>query len=83
MLSGLNPLQGLRDSFGSKTFMARCAVPIRPFYDKPGQLEEAWYDLGKRDWSDEDGTVSHPTSPCSPVTLVSHLWAHTCWASSV
>ena len=37
--------------------MGRAAIPLRPFHDKPGEAVDAWYDLGKGEWSNDDGTV--------------------------
>ena len=57
VLSNINVVKGLKDSFGAKTFMGRVAIPIRKYFDKPGECISDWYDLGKLDWSHEDGTV--------------------------
>ncbi|CAL5218486.1 g172 [Coccomyxa viridis] len=56
MVSHLNPLKGIKDTFGAKTFMGRAMIPIRPFADRPGEPVTDWYDLGKGEWSNDDGT---------------------------
>ncbi len=56
-MSHLNPLKGIKDTFGAKTFMGRAMIPIRPFADRPGEPVTEWYDLGKGEWSNDDGTV--------------------------
>ncbi len=53
----INVVKGLKDTFGAKTFMGRAAVPIRPYADRPGETVEDWFDLGRGEWSNEDGTV--------------------------
>ena len=53
----INVVKGLKDTFGAKTFMGRAAIPVRRFADRPGETIDDWYDLGKGDWSNEDGTV--------------------------
>ena len=58
-LMHLNVVKGIKDTFGAKTFMGRALVPIRPFADRPGEPITDWYDLGKGEWSNDDGTVSH------------------------
>ena len=58
VLSTINIVKGIQNSFGAKTFMARAAVEIRPFLDEAGQEVDKWYDLGRNHWSHEDGTVS-------------------------
>lgn len=58
VFSTINVFKGLRESFGAKSFMARTAVDIRPIYDEAGTEVDKWYDLGKNDWSHEEGTVS-------------------------
>ena len=64
VLSNINIVKGVKDSFGAKTFMGRVAIPVRPYYDKPGQSVTEWFDLGKQEWFHEDGTVScHSPSP--------------------
>ena len=60
VLSTINIVKGIQNSFGAKTFMARAAVEIRPFLDQAGQELDKWYDLGRNHWSHEDGTVSTP-----------------------
>lgn len=56
VFSTINVFKGLRESFGAKSFMARTAVDIRPIYDEAGTEVDKWYDLGKNDWSHEEGT---------------------------
>lgn len=58
VFSTINVVKGLKESFGATTFMARVAVPIRPFYNEAGREVDKWYDLGQNEWSHEDGTVS-------------------------
>ena len=58
VFSTINIYKGIRDSFGAKSFMARSAVPIRPVYDENTKEVDKWYDLGKNEWSHEEGTVS-------------------------
>jgi hypothetical protein len=58
-LMHLNVVKGIKETFGAKTFMGRALVPIRPFADRPGEPVTDWYDLGKGEWSNDDGTVSH------------------------
>lgn len=58
-LMHLNVVKGIKETFGAKTFMGRALVPIRPFADRPGEPITDWYDLGKGEWSNDDGTVSH------------------------
>ena len=42
---------------GKHSFMARALVPIRKFYDNPGQTLDDWYPLGGNQWWDDEGTV--------------------------
>ena len=81
----LNVLKGMKDTLVSKELMGRASVPLRPLHDKPGEPVDAWYDLGKGEWSNEDGTVRAQcfhdlcactgcTSPASPWTPVM-IWA--------
>lgn len=53
----MNLVKGVKDTIGAKTFMGRAAISVRRFADRPGETVEDWYDLGKGDWSNEDGTV--------------------------
>lgn len=53
----LNVLKGAKEALVSKELMGRAAIPLRPFHDKPGEAVDAWYDLGKGEWSNDDGTV--------------------------
>ena len=53
----LNVLKGAKEALVSKELMGRVAIPLRPFHDKPGEAVDAWYDLGKGEWSNDDGTV--------------------------
>ena len=53
----LNVLKGVKDTLVSKELMGRASIPLRPLHDKPGEPVDAWYDLGKGEWSNEDGTV--------------------------
>ena len=53
----LNVLKGMKDTLVSKELMGRASIPLRPLHDKPGEAVDAWYDLGKGEWSNEDGTV--------------------------
>ncbi len=53
----MNLVKGVKDTIGAKTFMGRAAIPVRRFADRPGETVEDWYDLGKGDWSNDDGTV--------------------------
>lgn len=59
-LMHVNVVKGIKETFGAKTFMGRAAIPIRPFADRPGETVEDWYDLGKGEWANEDGTVRSP-----------------------
>jgi len=63
VFSNINLVKGVKDSFGAKTFMSRAALDVRPFSDQPGKPIDKWYDLGKNDWSHEEGTVSHVPPP--------------------
>ena len=56
----INVVKGIKDTFGAKSFMGRAAVPIRPYAEKPGETIEDWIDVGKGEWSNEDGTVRFP-----------------------
>ncbi len=56
----VNVVKGIKETFGAKTFMGRVAINVRQFSDRPGEMVEDWYDLGKGEWANEDGTVS----PC-------------------
>lgn len=56
----LNVVKGVKDTFGAKTFMGRAAIPVRPYMDRPSETVEDWFDLGKGEWSNEDGTVRNP-----------------------
>ncbi len=58
VFSSINLVKGVKESFGAKTFMSRVAIEVRPFSDQPGKPIDRWYDLGKNDWSHEEGTVS-------------------------
>lgn len=58
VLSNINVVKGIKDSFGAKTFMGRVAIPVRPYYDKKGESVREWFELGKQEWANEDGTVS-------------------------
>jgi hypothetical protein len=53
----VNVVKGIRETFGAKSFMGRTAIPLRQFADRPGETVEDWYDLGKGEWANEDGTV--------------------------
>ncbi|BDA44378.1 Synaptotagmin-5 [Coccomyxa sp. Obi] len=55
-LISVNLVKGVKETIGAKTFMGRAAIPVRRFTDRPGETVEDWYDLGKGDWSNEDGT---------------------------
>ena len=73
MFSTINVIKGVKESFGAKTFMARTAIDVRPFSDQPGKPIDRWYDLGKNDWSYEEGTVSlcnHTSRHCIPISAV-------------
>ena len=59
-LMHINVVKGIKDTIGAKTFMGRASIPIRPFADRPGEPVTDWYDMGKGEWSNDDGTVSHP-----------------------
>jgi hypothetical protein len=74
-LSNINPVKGIKDSFGAKTLMSRAAIDVRPFSDQPGKAMDKWYDLGTNEWSHEEGTVS-PTIPpaLTSSTCTSELW---------
>ena len=63
VFSTINVIKGLKESFGAKTFMARTAIDIRPLSNVAGTEVDQWYDLGKNDWSHEDGTVSLSLAP--------------------
>lgn len=62
-LMHINVVKGIKDTFGAKTFMGRSLIPIRPFADRPGEPVTDWYDMGKGEWSNDDGTVRLPVSP--------------------
>lgn len=65
-LISINVVKGVKETVGAKSFMGRAAVPVRPFADRPGETVTDWYDLGKGEWSNEDGTVraALPPSAC-------------------
>ena len=65
----INVVKGIKDTFGAKSFMGRAAVPIRPYADKPGETVEDWIDLGKGEWSNEDGTVRAHCLICASLFL--------------
>ena len=66
----LNVLKGMKDTLVSKELMGRASIPLRPLHDKPGEAVDAWYDLGKGEWSNEDGTVCiNPRFCKNPVSL--------------
>ena len=62
MTKSLNVVKSIKDSMGKHSFMARCRVPVRQFYDQPGQTVDSWYELGKNPWWDEEGTVGPPAA---------------------
>ena len=74
MFSSINLVKGVKESFGAKTFMARAAIDVRPFSNQPGKPIDKWYDLGKNDWSHEEGTVSY----LQPCPLPPEVW-QCCW----
>ncbi|EIE26093.1 hypothetical protein COCSUDRAFT_46488 [Coccomyxa subellipsoidea C-169] len=55
-LISINVVKGIKDTVGARTFLGRAAIPVRPFADRPGETVQDWYDLGKGEWSNEDGT---------------------------
>ena len=57
MVTHLNVVKGIKDTFGAKTLMGRALIPLRPLADRPGEPVTDWYDLGKGEWSNDDGTV--------------------------
>ena len=63
-LMHINVVKGIKDTIGAKTFMGRASIPIRPFADRPGEPVTDWYDMGKGEWSNDDGTVSHSLAHC-------------------
>ena len=67
-LMHINVVKGIKDTIGAKTFMGRASIPIRPFADRPGEPVTDWYDMGKGEWSNDDGTVGQPWHN-SPGTL--------------
>ena len=77
-LMHINVVKGIKDTIGAKTFMGRASIPIRPFADRPGEPVTDWYDMGKGEWSNDDGTVGQPWHN-SPGTLEgsrTHLVLH-------
>ena len=83
-LMHINVVKGLKDTFGAKTFMGRAAVPIRPYADRPGETVEDWFDLGRGEWSNEDGTVRMSSLFVLCMHRLSHAWhvqlgAPHCW----
>lgn len=62
-MTHLNVVKGIKDTFGAKTLMGRALIPIRPFADRPGEPVTDWYDLGKGEWSNDDGTVRLAVTP--------------------
>lgn len=56
-LLNVNLVKGIKETIGSKSFMGRVAIPIRPYADRPGETVTDWFDLGRGDWANEDGTV--------------------------
>ncbi len=62
-LISINVVKGIKDTVGAKTFLGRAAIPVRPFADRPGETVQDWYDLGKGEWSNEDGTVRAALPP--------------------
>ncbi len=51
-------MKGIRESVGAAEFMARTAIDIKNIAMKEGTDIEAWYDLGRGDWSNDEGCVS-------------------------
>ena len=51
-------MKGIRESVGAAEFMARCAVDIKNIAIREGESLEDWYDLGRGDWSNDEGCVS-------------------------
>ena len=66
-LMHINVVKGIKDTIGAKTFMGRTSIPIRPFADRPGEPVTDWYDMGKGEWSNDDGTVGHPKHTVSGI----------------
>lgn len=58
MAKSLNVVKSFKDSMGKHSFMARSSVPIRQYYDRPGESVDSWHELGKNEWYDDEGTVS-------------------------
>ncbi len=53
----VNLLKGVKESLGAKTFLGRVAIPLAPFCTIPGEETQVWYDLGRGEWGNEEGTV--------------------------
>lgn len=56
MAKSLNVVKSFKDSMGKHSFMARSSVPIRQYYDRPGESVDSWHELGKNEWYDDEGT---------------------------
>ncbi|KAK9868031.1 hypothetical protein WJX84_002145 [Apatococcus fuscideae] len=54
-LLNINLMKGIRESVGAAEFMARCAVDIKNIAIREGESLEDWYDLGRGDWSNDEG----------------------------
>ena len=54
----------LRKSVGSKTFMARTPVPLKPAAEREGRPVNKWYELSRRNWSEFNAPV-RPTFCCA------------------
>ena len=57
-LLNINLMKGIRESVGAAEFMARVAVDIKTIAVREGEAVEEWHDLGRGDWSNDEGTVS-------------------------
>lgn len=64
----VNVVKGAKDMMGSKTLLGRVAVHISPLSEKPGVTTDDWYELGRGEWGNPEGTVRSCPSP-----LPSHL----------
>ena len=60
MTRSLNVIKSFKDSLGKHSFMARSLIGIRRFYDSPGEVVDDWFDLGRNEWYDDEGTVRSP-----------------------
>lgn len=54
-LGKLNLVKAVKETISSKEFMGRLSVPLDTFAEAPKQWHDAWYPLGKSEWSNPDG----------------------------